>query len=63
MKSYKSFYPLIRRSFGSIEELSNVINRSASYCKSRLNGKKEFTVRERKMIADYIGTDFEKVTA
>lgn len=61
MKSYLTIYPVVRKGFESIEELGDVINRSRSYCKTRLNGKAEFTRREVTLIANYLGVDIQEV--
>lgn len=63
MKNRLNYYPLVRRSFGTIKELGEVINRSESYCKQRLNGKFEFTFRERKLIADYLEVEVKEISA
>lgn len=63
MKSRMTFYPVIRRSFETMEELSNVINRSVSYCQQRLNGKSEFTHKDKVLIAGYLGVDVSEVVA
>ena len=63
MKNRLTFYPRIRRGFGSVRELSEVINRSESYCKKRLNGKEEFTQKEKNLIASYLHIDVEEVVA
>ena len=54
MKSRLTFYPFLRREFADLEELSTVINRSVRYAQDRINGKREFTSREKNLIADYL---------
>lgn len=61
MKSRMNFYPLIRREFETISELAQTINKSISYCQTRLNGQKEFTHNDKRLIAEYIGTDIQEV--
>lgn len=54
MKSRLTYYPIIRREFESMEELSRVINKSVSYCKLRMNGKEPFTMNDKRLIANYL---------
>lgn len=61
MKNYLTCYPVIRNGFESIEELGEEINRSRSYCKQRLNGSKQFTQRELRKIANYLGIDPKEI--
>lgn len=63
MRNYLTFYPLIRREFGTVKELSEVINRSESYCKKRLNGQFQFTHKDKVLIAKYLNVDVEEVVA
>ena len=53
MKIYKTFptFPELHRHYASYEDLGAVINRSKSYVNNCLNGRREFTEREKKMIA------------
>lgn len=57
MKNRLAFYPIIRRKVGTMKELGEVINRSESYCKKRMNGTFEFSQRELNMIAEYLHVD------
>ena len=57
MKSYKSTYPVLRRSFSRISEIGEVINRSDSYIKKRMNGSEEFTRREKVLILDALAIE------
>ncbi len=61
MKSRLLFYPLIRREFADMQELSEVINKSLSYCKARMSGKKEFTHKDKALIANYLSVDVSEV--
>lgn len=63
MKNRLTFYPIVRREFGTIKELAEVINRSESYCKKRLNGQLFFTHNDKKLIADYLHVAIEEVVA
>lgn len=63
MKSRMTYYPLIRAEFESISELGEVINRSRSYCKQRLNGSLPFTHKDKVLIARYLGVDVSEVVA
>lgn len=61
MKSYKYFcYPMLRRSYGTLEELGRVINRGTAAMQKRMNGKIEFTNREKELILKDLG---EEITA
>ena len=55
MKSRLTYYPIVRREFENMQELADVINKSVSYCKERLNGKKTFTMNDKRLIANYLG--------
>lgn len=63
MKNRLTFYPLIRREFDTVRELSEVINRSESYCKKRLNGQFQFTHKDKQLIAKYLHVSVEEVVA
>jgi hypothetical protein len=54
MKAIATKYPIVRRSFGSAEEIGDLLNRSPSYVSIRLNGHKPFTEREKRKIAEYL---------
>lgn len=62
MRSVLTFYPMIRRAFKNISELGELINRSDSYCKKRLAGHEEFTDKEKRIIANYLGILETEVT-
>lgn len=51
---------LIRRAFGSIQELADLINRSHSYCHKILTGRGQFTRREQLIILAYLGEPPER---
>lgn len=55
MKSRLSFYPEVRKDYGSTAEIADVINKSISYVALRLNGKHDFTYRERVMLTKAVG--------
>lgn len=61
MKSRLTYYPIIRREFESIQELADLINKSYSYVKQRMNGKNNFTMREKRIIADYLQKDAKEI--
>lgn len=63
MKVYKDFptYPLLRRNYSSYKDLGAVINRSASYVNNCLNGRREFTQREKEMICQDLGFDRDQI--
>lgn len=46
---YSTFCPL-RRSFNTVKDLADVINRSRPYVISRLKGMEQFTDREKRLI-------------
>lgn len=62
MRNRLTFYPLIRREFETVRELSEVINRSESYCKKRLNGQLNFTHKDKTIIANYLNVEITEVT-
>lgn len=55
MQSRLSFYPNIRRDFGTASDVADVLNRSTQYVWKRINGEREFTYRERVLIARAVG--------
>lgn len=59
MKSRKHGYPEIRREFKSVQELADLINRSQSYVKNRMNGRGEFSENEKRIIRMHIRSDSE----
>ena len=49
-------YPKVRRGFGSLEEIAEVINRSVTYVSVRMIRKGfDFTRREKILITEYLG--------
>lgn len=50
--------PALRREFKNIAEISEVINRGPNYIIDRLNGKKQFTDREKRMLLIYLHEDW-----
>lgn len=57
MKSRLSFYPVLRREFENSQEICDVINKSPSYVLTRLNGKNDFSHRDKVLIVKYLGKD------
>lgn len=55
MRCRLNYYPEIRRDFATADEVADVLNRSRAYVWTRLNGKKDFTYRERVMLATAVG--------
>lgn len=64
MKIYKSFpaYPELYRYYSSMTDLADVINRSKSYVNNCLNGRSEFTDREKRIIVADMGKGPEAIT-
>ena len=61
-KSAKARYPKVRRAFGTLEEIGEIINRSRTYVAVRMiDGGPDFTRREKLMIAEYLGKPAEDV--
>lgn len=60
-RKYSGCAPL-RREFKNIAEISEVINRGANYIVDRLNGKKQFTDREKRMLLRYIHEEYNEIT-
>lgn len=61
-KSAKARYPKVRRAFGTLEEIGDVINRSRTYVAVRMiAGDVDFTRKEKLMIVDYLGKKAEDV--
>ena len=58
-----SGHAALRRQFKTIAEISEVINRGHNYILDRLNGKKEFTSRDKLMLLSHLGEDPEDLTA
>ena len=54
-------YNTIREKFRTVDEVAAVINRTRRYTQDRITMKKEFTDREKKMIADYLGMSEDEV--
>ncbi len=50
----------LRDQFDTISDLAAVINRSPRYTFDRLNYRKPFTEREKKMILAYLGEGFDE---
>lgn len=61
-KSTKARYPKVRRAFGTLEEIGEVINRSRTYVAVRMiAGDVDFTRKEKLMIVDYLGKTADQV--
>lgn len=61
-KSDKARYSRVRRAFGSMEELGDVINRSRTYVAVRMiSGDLDFTHREKLRVLEYLGEPIEKL--
>ena len=62
-KSAKARYPKVRRAFGTLEEIAEIINRSRTYVAVRMiTGDVDFTRKEKLMIVvNYLGKKAEQV--
>lgn len=61
-KSAKARYPKVRRAFGSLQEIGDVINRSRTYVAVRMiSGGPDFTRKEKLMIVSYLGKTADQV--
>ncbi len=62
-KSAKARYPKVRRAFGTLEEIGEVINRSRTYVAVRMiRGNEDFTRKEKLMIVvNYLGKTTDQV--
>ena len=62
-KSEKARYPKVRRAFGYLQEIGDVINRSRTYVAVRMiSGGPDFTRKEKLMIVvNYLGKKAEDV--
>lgn len=61
-KSTKARYPKVRREFGTLEEIGDVINRSRTYVAVRMViGNEDFTRKEKLMIVSYLGKTADRV--
>ena len=62
-KSAKARYPKVRRAFGSLQEIGDVINRSRTYVAVRMiSGGSDFTRKEKLMIVvNYLGKTADQV--
>lgn len=56
---FYSGHAALRREFKNVAEISEVINRGPNYILDRLNGKREFTARDKRMILRYLNQDPE----
>lgn len=52
---------VIRENFATVDDVAAVINRTRRYTQDRITMKKEFTAREKKMIADYLDMSEEEI--
>ncbi len=55
IKSRLNFFPNIRSDYNTAQEVGDVINKSRDYVLKRLNGKFDFTYREKCMLAREVG--------
>lgn len=61
-KSAKARYPKVRRAFGYLQEIGDVINRSRTYVAVRMiGGDVDFTRKEKLLIVDYLGKTADQV--
>ena len=62
-KSAKARYPKVRRAFGTLEEIGEIINRSRTYVAVRMiSGGPDFTRKEKLMIVvNYLGKTADQV--
>ena len=61
-KSDKARYPKVRRAFGTLEEIGEVINRSRTYVAVRMvRGSEDFTRKEKLMVMAYLGKTADQV--
>lgn len=63
MRSKKHRFPELRRSFDSLDQMAQAINRSKSYVNNRLNGRGEFTENDKKLFRIVLGNDSETLFA
>lgn len=54
-------YFRLRREFGTLEEMGEVLNRSKGYVSARMVGKQSFTYRDKKLLLSYLGETIEKM--
>lgn len=54
-----SGHAALRREFKNVAEISEVINRGPNYILDRLNGKRDFTEREKRILLRHLGADPE----
>lgn len=52
-------FPVLRRSYGSLEAIGKTINRKETYVSLRVCGKKEFTEDEKEMLSEKVGIEPE----
>ena len=57
MRSKLHFYPQLRKDFENVEEICAVINKGRTYVLTRLNGEKEFTYNDMRLMTIYLGED------
>lgn len=56
-----STYPKLRRAYSSAEEMGETIFKSSQYIYQRMNGKREFTHREKVALLEHIGKTAEDI--
>lgn len=63
MKAYKTEtgFPELRRYYKSYEDLGHVINRSKSYVNNCLNGRRQFSELENKLLAADMNADVSEI--
>lgn len=54
-------FNVIRERFRTVDEVAEVINRSRRYTQDRITMKKDFTARDRKLIAKHLGMSEEEI--